>query len=102
MNPDTYEQIQIDIVKIPEHQFLKEGESFNVAFLGDEALALAFPSKMIFKVVDTSPNIKGNSATNVFKDATLENGIQTKVPMFISIGESIKVDTRTGAYSEKA
>ncbi len=102
MNPDTFDQIQIDLKKIPDHQFLKEGESFNIAFLGDEALTVTLPSKMVFKVVETAPGIKGNSATNVFKDATLENGIQTKVPLFINAGQSILIDTRTGAYSEKA
>ena len=102
MNPDTFDQIQVDLVKIPDHQYLKEGDSFNVSFLGDEALTVTLPPKMAFKVLDTAPGIKGNSATNVFKDATLENGIKTKVPLFINIGESIRVDTRTGAYSEKA
>lgn len=102
MNPDTYDQIQIELTKIPDHMYLKEGESFQVSFLGDEALTVTLPPKMVFKVVDTAPGIKGNSATNVFKDATLENGITTKVPLFINIGESIRVDTRTGAYSEKA
>ena len=63
---------------------------------------MLFPPKMVFEVVDTTPGVKGNSATNVFKDATLENGITTKVPLFINIGEKIKVDTRTGEYSEKA
>ncbi|MEK7605862.1 MAG: elongation factor P [Patescibacteria group bacterium] len=102
MNPSTYDQIQIDLFKIPDHPYLKEGETFNVSFLGDDALTVTIPSKMVFKIVDTAPGIKGNSATNVFKDATLENGIKTKVPLFINIGESIRVDTRTGAYSEKA
>lgn len=102
MNPDTFDQIQVDLVKVPDHQYLKEGDSFNVSFLGDDALTVTLPPKMVFKVVDTAPGIKGNSATNVFKDATLENGIKTKVPLFINIGESIRVDTRTGAYSEKA
>lgn len=102
MNPATFDQIQINLKKIPDHQFLKEGESFNIAFLGDEALTVTLPPKMVFKVMETAPGIKGNSATNVFKDATLENGIQTKVPLFINTGESIRVDTRTGAYSEKA
>lgn len=102
MNPSTYEQIEVPLATIPDHQFLKEGESFNVSFLGDEALTVTLPPKMVFKVVDTAPGIKGNSATNVFKDATLENNIQTKVPLFINVGESIRIDTRTGAYSEKA
>jgi len=102
MNPDTYDQIQVELVKLPDHKYLKEGDNFNIAFLGDEPLTVTLPSKMVFKVVDTAPGIKGNSATNVFKDATLENGIKTKVPLFINIGESIRVDTRTGSYSEKA
>lgn len=102
MNPQTFEQVQVELIKIPDHQYLKEGESFIVSFLGDDALTVALPPKMVFNVVETAPGIKGNSATNVFKDAVLENGITTKVPLFINVGESIRVDTRTGAYSEKA
>jgi len=60
------------------------------------------PPKMVFNVVDTAPGVKGNSATNVFKDAELENGIKTKVPLFVNIGDAIRIDTRTGAYTEKA
>lgn len=102
MNPLNYDQITVPLSKIPEHAYLKEGESFVVSFLEGEALSVLFPPKMVFEVTDTTPGVKGNSATNVFKDATLENGITTKVPLFINIGEKIRVDTRTGAYSEKA
>jgi len=69
--------------------------------LGEEALSLQLPPKMEFKIADTGPAFKGNSATNVFKDATLENGLTVKVPPFIKIGEAIRVDTRTGTYTEK-
>jgi elongation factor P len=102
MDPQTYEQVAISFNLVPEQMFLKEGESFSVSFLEGNPLAVLLPPKMIFKVVETAPGAKGNSATNVFKDATLENGIKTKVPLFINIGDAIKVDTRTGAYSEKA
>lgn len=102
MNPQTYEQIAIPLHLIPDHQFLKEGESFPVSFLDQEALSVLLPSKMVFKVVETGPSIKGNSATNVFKDAILENKIKTKVPLFINTGDTIRVDTRTGSYTEKA
>lgn len=103
MNPTTFEQISIPLAVIgSDIYYLKEGESFNVSFLGDEALSLNLPSKMVFAVKDTAPNAKGNSATNVFKDATLENGLTAKVPPFIKIGDSIRVDTRTGAYTERA
>ncbi|CAN5184323.1 elongation factor P [soil metagenome] len=102
MNVDTYEQIQMPLTIIPDHMYLKEGESFPVSFRGEEPLSVLLPPKMEFKVVETGPGTKGNSATNVFKDATLENGITTKVPMFINAGTSIRIDTRTGAYTEKA
>ncbi len=102
MNPTSFEQVQISLDVIPEHMYLKEGESFTVSFLDDQALSVLFPPKMVFKVVETGPGEKGNSATNVFKDATLENGITTKVPLFINTGSSIRIDTRTGQYSEKA
>lgn len=102
MDPSTYEQSHVPLVTIPEHQYLKEGETFVVSFLDNEALSVLFPPKMVFAVVETAPGVKGNSATNVFKDAVLENGIQTKVPLFIDVGEKIRIDTRTGAYTEKA
>lgn len=102
MHPETFEQVQIELKKIPGYEYLKEGESFSVSFLNDEPLTVTLPPKMVFKVVDTGPSIKGNSATNVFKDAILENGVKTKVPLFINIGDAIRIDTRTGSYTEKA
>lgn len=102
MNPQTYEQVNIPLDLVPDHQFLKEGEIFPLSFLEGKPLSVLLPPKMVFKVVETAPGAKGNSATNVFKEATLENGIKTRVPLFIKVGESIRVDTRTGAYSEKA
>lgn len=102
MNPQTYEQVTVSLSIVPDHQYLKEGESFTVSFLDDAILSVAFPPKMVFTVIETGGGAKGNSATNVFKDATLENGIQTKVPLFIDIGDMIRIDTRTGAYAEKA
>lgn len=102
MDPQSYDQISIQIKLVPDHIYLKEGESFSVSLLEGEPLSVAFPPKMAFRVTETAPGAKGNSATNVFKDATLENGLQTKVPLFISIGDLIRVDTRTGSYAEKA
>ncbi len=102
MNPQTFEQISIPLQIIGNDvYYLKEGESFNISFIDDEALSLNLPPKMEFKVEDTAPGVKGNSATNVFKDAVLENGLKAKVPLFINIGDKIRVDTRTGAYTER-
>ena len=102
MDSQTFEQLSVPIHKIPEHTFLKEGNMFSVTFLDDEVLSVLFPPKMDFVISQTGPSTKGNSATNVFKDAILENGMKTKVPLFINAGDRIRVDTRTGAYCERA
>lgn len=102
MDPVTYEQISMSLSKIPEHMYLKEGETFIISFLESNPLSLLLPPKMVFTVVETPPGVKGNSATNVFKDAVLDNGMNVKVPLFVDAGDKIRVDTRTGEYSEKA
>jgi len=102
MDPNSFEQVGISLDKLLGHEFLKTGENFSLSFYNNEPLSLNLPSKIKLRVGETGPSVKGNSATNVFKDAILENGITTKVPLFIKTGDAIKVDTRTGAYSEKA
>ncbi len=102
MDPLSFEQAQVPLkIMGGDHKFLKEGESFYVAYLSDEPLSLELPPKMEFEITDTGPNIKGNSASNIYKDATLENNIVTKVPLFLKVGDKVRIDTRTGAYSEK-
>ncbi len=102
MNPTTYEQVSVPLKIVPEHAFLKEGDSYPVSFRGDEALSLLLPPKVDLKITDTAPGVKGNSASNVFKEATLENNMTVKVPLFINVGDTVRVDTRTGAYTERA
>lgn len=103
MDPISFDQVPISLSVLGnDHFYLKDGETFTISFLGPEALSINLPPKMIFKVIETAGEARGNSATNVFKDAVLENGMQTKVPLFVKEGDKIKVDTRTGAYSEKA
>ncbi len=103
MNSQTFEQIEIPLKLMGnDAYFLKEGNSFNISFLDKEALSVNLPPKMVFEVTETAPGVKGNSATNVFKDAVLENGLTVKVPPFIKTGDKVRVDTRTGAYTEKA
>lgn len=101
MDPFTFEQINISLQKLEGLEFLKEGENFSISFLKDEPLSLNLPPKMDLKVLETGPSTKGNSATNVYKDAILENGLKTKVPLFIKNGDSIRIDTRTGEYTQK-
>ena len=103
MDPDSYEQVEIavSIVK-DELLFIKEGEKVDVLFWDDKALSVDIPPKVELKVVDTDPGVKGNSASNVYKPAKLENGLSIKVPLFIENGDRIRVDTRTSEYVERA
>lgn len=102
MNPETFDQITVSLKIISGEAFLKEGDTYPISFHGEEALDVILPPKVDLKVTDTAPGVKGNSASNVFKDATLENGITVKVPLFINVGDKVRVDTRTGAYTERA
>lgn len=102
MNPTTFDQISVRFSLIPDYKFLKEGMNFTVSFLEGEPLSVDFPPKMEFVVSETGPSLKGNSATNIYKDAILENGFKTKVPLFIKEGDKVRIDTRTGEYSERA
>ncbi len=102
MEPRTFEQLPAPLSLIGNDAvYLKEGESYNISFLDNEALAINLPSKMDFTVIETGPGLKGNSATNIYKDATLDNGLKTRVPLFIKAGEKVRIDTRTGEYSQK-
>lgn len=103
LDPKTFEQHEIPI-KAAEDQarFLQEQTIVEILFLDGQPLVLGLPPKMIFKVSKTFPGVKGDSATNVFKEATLENGVRIKVPLFIKEGEKIVIDTRTGEYGERA
>jgi len=102
MEPRTFEQVSIPLKNLGGHEFLKEGEMVVVRFHDKEALSITLPPKVKLKVTDTNPGVKGNSATNVYKDATLETGLKTKVPLFINIGDEIIVDTHDASYTNRA
>ena len=102
MDPQTFEQINVPIKNLRGSEYLKEGETVTLSLNKEEALGMILPPKIKLKVTDTNPGVKGNSATNVYKDATLENGLTTKVPLFINIGDEIIVDTRDGSYTNRA
>lgn len=103
MDPDTYEQISIaeDIIGEPA-KFLIEGETVQVMYFEGKAVTVDLPITMIFEVSYTEPGFKGNTVSNVYKDAELTNGATVKVPTFVKIGDKIKIDTRSGDYVSKA
>ena len=103
MNLETFEQtfINEDIISAPA--FLKDGLEVEILFHADTETPLScdMPAYVVLEITYTEPGEKGNTATNTFKDATVETGAIVKVPLFINEGEKIKVDTRTGEYSER-
>ena len=66
-----------------------------------EALGIELPISLVYEITETGPGEKGNTVSNVYKDAMLDNGLVIKVPMFMKAGEKVKVDTRTGQYVER-
>ncbi len=103
MDPSTYEQIYITEDAIGDSvRFLVEGETCQVVYFEDEPISVDLPITLVFEVTYTEPGFKGNTVSNVLKDATLNNGAVVKVPTFIKIGDKIKVDTRMGDYIQKA
>lgn len=103
MNPTTFEQVEIAKTIVgQEMKFLKEGQTVDILFWGDQALSILLPPKLTLKIAHADPGVKGNSATNVWKQVLLENGMQVKTPLFIKTGDSVVVDTRTGEYVERA
>jgi elongation factor P len=103
MNTDNYEQIFVDKGLINSPQFLKEGENADILFHAEEEKILGcdLPASVVLEVTYTEPGIKGDTATNALKPSTVETGATVNVPLFINIGDKIKIDTRKGAYSER-
>ena len=103
MNPTNYEQVEIPIKVVSyELKFIKEGDNVDILMWDDKPLSVEISPKVVLMVKSTVPGVKGNSATNMFKPATLENGLDIKVPLFIHEGDNIRVDTRNGEYVERA
>jgi elongation factor P len=103
MHTETFEQIYLPETLINAPQFLKEGQEVEILFHADTETALTceLPPFVTLKITYTEPGFRGNTATNSLKDCTVETGATVKVPLFIGEGETIKVDTRTGDYSER-
>ena len=99
MNMETYEQVELPKSKLEnEVKYLKEGLEVLIYFYESEMLGIELPEKIDFKITKTEPGIKGNTATNATKDATIETGYNVRVPLFIEEGEEIIISTRDGKY----
>ena len=104
MNTETFEQISIPGEQIDGVQYLKDGDIVEVQVHADSETVLTaeMPTHVILEITYTEPGLRGDTATNTLKPATVETGAEVRVPLFIETGEKVKIDTRTGTYVERA
>jgi len=103
MDPQSYDQLHIPLsLNEDATLYLKGNEKVKLLTIGGQMAGLELPNSVELKVTDTPPTIKGATATNQAKDATMETGLKIRVPPFIEIGEMLRIDTRTGEYLERA
>ena len=103
MDQETYEQLPLGPDKLPDNfRFVKENMIVKILSYKGNVFSIEPPQFVDLEVTETEPGVKGNTATNALKNATVETGATVKVPMFINEGEKIRIDTRTGEYMERA
>ena len=102
MDPVSFEQFTLPRRLVGrKEKFLKEGETYDLLVAQDQVLSIEIPKLATLSVAETGPGVKGDTVSATTKDATLENGLRVKVPLFINQDDRIKVDTRTGEYVER-
>ena len=103
MNSDEYNQISIEKTILDAPELLKEGEMVSISINTEDNMPLSadMPASVVLVITHTEPGIRGNTATNATKPATLETGANVNVPLFINEGDKIKIDTVKGAYQER-
>ncbi len=103
MNTDDYNQISLQIEALDTPELLKEGEIVTIIVRAEDELPLSvdMPASVVLEVTHTEPGMKGNTATNATKPATVETGARINVPLFINEGDLIKIDTEKSAYLER-
>lgn len=103
MNTETYEQVNLQESMVDRPDLLKEGEKVEILYHAENEtpLLMDMPMHVVLEVTYTEPGVKGDTATNTLKPATVETGGEVRVPLFIETGDKVKVDTRTGDYMER-
>ncbi len=102
MDCETYDQFPLSAKMIGDTaKFLKEQQEVSVQMHEGKVIGLEIPTSVTFKVIETEPGIKGDTVSSTTKPATIETGAVISVPLFINVGDMIRVDTRNGAYLER-
>lgn len=103
MDVQTFEQITVPTDSMGDAKwYILENQEYQVLFLDNQPISVELPASVILEVTETEPAVRGDTVTNVTKPATLQTGWVVQVPLFVKIGDKLKVDTRTGAYLARA
>ena len=103
MDNETYEQVEIPMDRLEwERKFVKANDNVNISSYDGEIIGISLPDKAVLQVTECEPAVKGDTATNASKNATLETGLEVRVPLFIEEGEMIVINTSDGKYSGRA
>ncbi len=103
MDGETYDQVPLTADQVEDAiKFMRENDEATIKFYKGNAFLVEAPNFVNLKVIETEPGVKGNTATNVTKPATVETGATVQVPIFIDVDEVIQIDTRTGEYLGRA
>jgi elongation factor P len=102
MDQTDFNQVAIDRKLVGDNlPYIKDGDVVQITFYQDEAIGIDLPAAVALKIVETPPEVRGNTVSGGVKEAKLETGLEIKVPLFIATGDVVKVDTRTGKYIER-
>ncbi|MBN2054954.1 elongation factor P [bacterium] len=103
MDTNNYEQVRISYEQVGDaRKFLSENDVINTLFYKGEPISIDLPTFVVMKIIKCEPGVRGDTATGATKPAELETGAIVYVPLFVEEGESIKIDTRTEKYIERA
>ena len=103
MDEETYEQFSLPHADVADElPYLQPNASVQILSVGGKPSSLQLPASVELAVVDTEPGIKGDTVSNVTKPATLETGAVVQVPLFVNVGDKLKVDPREGRYISRA
>ncbi|MBD3237284.1 MAG: elongation factor P [Candidatus Eisenbacteria bacterium] len=102
MDTETYDQLQLSADRVGEaRDYLRENDTVQILMRGDTPIMVELPTHVVLTVKETEPGVRGDTASGANKPATMETGLVVTVPLFIEVGDELKIDTRSGEYIER-
>ena len=103
MNTETFDQVPLNPNQVGDAKnYLAENGTCDLLTYGDEPIGIELPAAVVLTVAETEPGVKGDTASGTTKPAKMETGLVVNVPLFVNTGDKLKIDTRSGAYLERA